>query len=129
LAGGAASFPPIEFVSRVPADVSAAAEAFVRINDTRIDVVTSSPLFTRLQRVADRCGDLTAARKLASVLVHEELHVRHAADEAAAYAAQLTTLASLGAGPGSPLYSEVHRSMMYTLSRPRAKLERIMVVR
>ena len=49
---------------------------------------------------------------IASVLVHEEWHVRHGGDEAGAYAAQQTTLIRLNAGPGTPLYHEVTRAML-----------------
>ena len=123
------SFPPIHFLNAAPADVSAEAEAFTRANDRHLYLVTSSRLFQRLQHDANRCGDLAAVRKLASVLVHEEAHVVRGADEREAYAAQLTTLASLGAGPGSPLYTEVGRSMRHTLARGRAEPVRIVVVR
>lgn len=123
------SFPPIRFVSHLPADVSAAAEAFVRVNDSRIYVVTSSPLFQRLQRAADRCGELAALRKLASVLVHEEWHVVHKASESDAYAAQLTALTAMGSGPGTPLYSEVRRAMRHTLAKRRPEPVRVMVMR
>jgi hypothetical protein len=64
-------------------------------------------------------------RKIASVLVHEEWHVRHGSDEAGAYAAQLTTLASLDAGPGSRLYHEVVRSMQATIRRSRETAPRL----
>jgi len=123
------SFPPIHFLNVAPADVSADAEAFTRVNGRHLYLVTSSRLFQRLQRDANRCGDLAAVRKLASVLVHEEAHVVRGANEREAYAAQLTTLASLGAGPGSALYTEVSRSMRYTSARGRAEPVRIMVVR
>jgi hypothetical protein len=123
------SFPPIRFVTSVPADASAVAEAFVRVNDTQIYLVTSSPLFQRLQRASDRCGDLTALRKLASVLVHEERHVVHHASERDAYAAQLTALTALGSGPGTPLYSEVVRAMRHTLGKRRPEPVRMMVMR
>jgi len=123
------SFPQIHFVNEVPSDASAEAEAFTRINDRHIYLVTSSPLFQRLQRRADPCGDLNAVRKLASVLVHEDAHVSRAAGESEAYAAQLTTLTSLGAGPGTPVYSEVHRAMRHALARRRPEPVRILVVR
>jgi len=123
------SFPPIHFLHVVPADVSAEAEAFTRINDRRIYLVTSSQLFQQLQRDANRCGDLTSVRKLASVLVHEEAHVVRGASERDAYAAQLTTLAWLGAGPGTPLYAEVGRSMRRTLARGRPEPVRMVAVR
>ena len=56
---------------------------------------------------------------IASVLVHEEWHVRYGGDEAGAYAAQLLTLIALNAGPGNPLYDEVTRSMLVTIRRSR----------
>jgi hypothetical protein len=43
--------------------------------------------------------------------------VRHGSSEAGAYAAQLSTLVALDAGPGNPVYSEVTRSMQATLRR------------
>ena len=69
-----------------------------------------------------------AARKLASVLVHEETHVKQGADEKSAYAAQLTTLTALGAGIGSPPYQEVVRAMRLTLALRRSAPERVMVI-
>ena len=123
------SFPPIHFLNVAPADVSVEAEAFTRVNDPHLYLVTSSRLFQRLQQDANRCGNLAAVRKLASVLVHEEAHVVRGASEREAYAAQLTALAALGAGPGSALYAEVGRSMRYTLARGRAEPVRMVVVR
>jgi hypothetical protein len=125
----AESFPPIHFVEVAPSDVSTQAEAFVRVNDTHIYIITTSAHFQRLQRSRERCGDLEAARKLASVLVHEEVHARSESDEASAYAAQLTTLSALGAGVGTPLYSDVSRSMRRALARPRADLARVVIIR
>lgn len=113
------SFPPIHFVSTLPADVSAEAEAFTRMNDRHIYLLTTTPLFQRLQRGANLCGDLAAVRQLASVLVHEEAHVVRGASESEAYAAQLNALAALGAGPGNAQYSQVGRSMRLALSRAR----------
>jgi hypothetical protein len=112
LSRNASSFPPIEFVSVRPPHVSADADAYVQANDARIYLMTSSPAFRRARRALDKCGDLQAIRKIASVLIHEEWHVRHGSDEAGAYAAQLTTLSYLNAGPGNPLYYEVTRSML-----------------
>ncbi len=73
-------------------------------------VSTCLPVFQTVQHSRDKCGDFNAARKLASILVHEEWHVRNGPDEEGAYAAQLTTLMRLGAGPGNPVYGEVARS-------------------
>jgi hypothetical protein len=64
----------------------------------------------RARRATHRCGPLQALRKIASVVVHEEWHVRHPGDEEGAYAAQLNALAELGVGPGNPLYLDVWRA-------------------
>ena len=109
------SFPPIAFVHWPPAEVSRGAEAYVREGVYRIYLVTSSDLFVRARAARDRCGDRQALRKLASVLVHEEWHVRYGSDEAGAYAAQLTTLRALGAG-SDPVVGEVRRSMRAVLA-------------
>ena len=101
----------------------------MRVNDPHIYVITASASFRRLQHAQDRCGDLDAARKIASVLVHEEVHLKHKSDEADAYAAQLTTLNSLGAGAGTRLYSEIKRSMQHVLAQPRTDALPVMVVR
>lgn len=129
LGRSAASLPPVEFVAIPPADVSAAAEAFVRVNDPHIYVVTASPLFKRLQMASSKCGDLNAVRKLASVLIHEEAHIVHHADEVDAYAAQLTILTALGANPGTPVYTEVASAMRYARAQRRPPPVRVMVVR
>jgi hypothetical protein len=117
LGRSSASFPPIEFVDVRPADVSVHAEAFVRIGEPRIYLITSAEHFKRAKRSPYKCGEIQSLRKLASVLIHEEWHIRRGADEAGAYAAQLTTLASLSAGPGNPLYAEVTRAMRQALAR------------
>jgi len=109
------SFPPITFVKAPPLGVSSHAEAFVRTEERRIYVITSSRMFQQAQSADFRCGELQALRKLASVLVHEEWHVKHGRDEAGAYAAQLITLAYLGSGPGSPAYYAVSQSKSVVL--------------
>jgi len=122
----AGSFPPIEFVEAHPSYVSANADAYVPLGHSRIYLITTSPAFVRARRAVYKCGQVNALRKIASVLVHEEWHVRHGRDEGGAYAAQLSTLISLDAGPGNPVYYEVTRSMQATLRRARetARLSR-----
>jgi hypothetical protein len=122
------SFPPITLIHTAPVDVSPQAEAYVRVNDDRIYVLTTSPTFRRLQTADDECGDLQAARKLASVLIHEEMHIRNHADEKTAYSAQLTALTAMGAGLGSPPYQEVHRAMRAALAKRPKLPERMMVI-
>src|SRR5688500_4092068 len=85
----AATFPPIVLIETRPADVSAAAEAFVRRNPDTIYVLTSSFTFR-----AARADDRGALQKLASILVHEEWHLKLGPYERRAYEAQLTTLLS-----------------------------------
>jgi hypothetical protein len=99
--------------------VSANADAYVPLGQARIYLITTSPAFSRARRAVYKCGDLNALRKIASVLVHEEWHVRHGSDEAGAYAAQLSTLTSLAAGPGNPVYYEVTKSMQAAIRRSR----------
>jgi hypothetical protein len=114
------TFPPIEFIRTAPADASPGVEAYVGPTDRKIYVVTTSDTFHRLLQTQNRCGDIMAARKLASVLIHEEAHIRQGASEQSAYQAQLLTLTALGAGVGSPPYMEVIRAMRYTLKRQQA---------
>ena len=111
----AESLPPVTFVNAPPAGVSRDAEAFVRTEERRIYVITSSRMFRQAQNATFRCGELQALRKLASVLVHEEWHVKNGGDEAGAYAAQLVTLAYLGSGPGNPTYYAVSQSRSLVL--------------
>jgi hypothetical protein len=111
------ALPPIEFVQTPPADVSARAEAFVRTGDRRIFLVTSTSVFRRAQQAPQCLSSIGPMRKLASVIVHEEWHLNHGSDERAAYAAQLTALASMGAGPNSAVYHDVKRAMLAVSSR------------
>jgi hypothetical protein len=118
------SFPPIELVTTRPVDVSTNADGYVRSGEARIYVVAVTAAFSRARGAAYKCGDLPAIRKIASVLIHEEWHVRHGSDETGAYLAQLTTLASLDAGPGNPLYAEVLRSLQATTRAGRLRMSK-----
>ncbi len=110
LGRGAATFPPITLLSEPPPDVSPLGEAFTVTGDQTIFVLTSSETFRTIQRSTNRCGTVNAVRKLASILVHEEAHVRRGSGEHEAYDAQLATLARLGAGPGTAIYAGVVRA-------------------
>jgi len=99
--------PPIVLVDTRPAYASPTAEGWVLAHDRRIHLLTTSRAFQRAMRATDRCGDPQALKKIASVVVHEEWHVRNGPDESGAYEAQLTMLTALHAGPGSPLFTEV----------------------
>lgn len=122
----ASSFPPIELVERAHHGASIGAEAYVRREELRIYVVTDSETFREARVSQNRCGNTMAIRKIASVLIHEEVHLRQGAGEKTAYEAQLTTLTALGAGPGSTAYASVKRAMRYTLDQQRKAAGRLM---
>jgi hypothetical protein len=105
------NMPRIELVDTVPAEASSQAEAFVRTNDKTIYLVTSSPVFRTVLASRAECGDFIALKKIASIIAHEEWHIRHGTDERGAYQAQLTTLLRLGVTPDNSLYTSVVRSM------------------
>ena len=120
LGRSAGSFPSIELVATAPANASAGVEAYVGPRDKKIYLLTTSAAFRSLMASRTRCGDVMAARKIASVLIHEELHVRQNADERTAYEAQLLRLIMLGSGVGTPPYQEVFRAMQRTTNRRRS---------
>ena len=111
-------FPPIVLLDSRPAEASVNAEGFVRSGDPRIYLLTDAPSFERARRAKNRCGELQALRKIASVIVHEEWHVRHPGDERGAYNAQVMALLAVGAGLGNPLLWEVQSSMRAALRSP-----------
>jgi hypothetical protein len=106
--------PPIVLLDVRPADTSPTVEAFVRRNTNTIYLMTTSRVFEDARRY-----EFSALRKIASILVHEEWHLRHGPDERAAYQAQLMELMRLGESPGRPVYTSVVRSMMAVLKAQR----------
>ena len=117
LSRGEGSFPRIELIETAPPGVSPGAEGFVLAGGDRIYLITSTAAFRRARAATFRCGDQAALKKIASVVIHEEWHIRHGSDEAGAYAAQLMALTRLNAGPGTPAFQEVSRSMHAVLRR------------
>ena len=109
-----ASMPRIELIDVAPAEVSAGAEAFVQRDTGIIFLITSSSVF-RDARSREGCSASFAIRKLASILAHEEWHVRNGSDERGAYHHQLITLIQLGLPPGSGVYHAVQVSMLRVL--------------
>lgn len=119
--------PRIVLVDVPPVHASAQVEAYVRPNDNNIYVVTSSPLFRAVQSYRSECGEPLALKKLASVLIHEEWHVRHPGDdEREAYYAQLTALVQLGVQPGHFVYTSVMRSMQEVAKKRKQKPEMVL---
>ena len=98
------------------------------LRDTNtIYVITSSPVFQEARQVTHQCGYSDAMRKLASILAHEEWHVRHGPDEKSAYERQLFTLHRLGVGPGTVVYRNVQMAMITVLNaRKREKPDRVL---
>lgn len=119
LGRAAPTFPPIRVVEQRPPTASQNAEAFVTRADRTINLIASSPALVAAARSAasvPRCRDHAALALVASILIHEEWHLLHGADEGAAYEAQLTTLQALGYGRETPTYQRVLRAM-WTVAR------------
>lgn len=111
-------FHPINLVETAPRGASRNVEAFVTRNPDVIHIVTSAAMFQEVVRYRYECGPRAAVAKVASLLVHEEWHLQHGADEREAYSAQLTALAALGFDESSVLYGGVKRSMLARLAKP-----------
>jgi hypothetical protein len=111
----AASMPPIQVIENAPPYVTVGTEAFVDRSSGSIVVIASSNVVRDAADTRGRCGDLYAVKKLASVLIHEEWHILHGPDEAAAYRRQLVTLITLGISPDHKVYRNVQRSMIAVL--------------
>lgn len=100
--------PEIVMLDVRPPDVSRRAEAFVRRNPDTIYLLTDTNVFHDA-----RLGYQSALRKLASIIVHEEWHLRHGPDERGAYHAQLVELLRLGERADRPTYVGVQRAMLF----------------
>ena len=120
----ARSLPPIELLAAPPRVISPNAEAFVQRDPDRIYLITSAPSFRRALDARLPCSNTMAIRKLASILVHEQWHLQHGADERTAYEAQLTALLSFGVPPESIIYHEVVKSMLAVSKADRMKMAR-----
>jgi hypothetical protein len=118
-----ASFPTVEFIDKAPPGVSPQAQAYSKLTDGRIVLVTSTSAFEAARRTEHRCGNVEAIPEIAAVLAHEECHVRRGCDEVTAYDTQLTVLLFTGADQNSPLYHKVMRAKQAVVaaSRPSAK--------
>lgn len=111
-----ATFPRIEILDERPPYVSVGTEAFVRHSTNTIYLIASAPVMRDAAgHHKGDCGDLFAVKKLASILIHEEWHLKHGADEERAYERQLTALTELGAGPGTRVYRDVRLAMRHVL--------------
>jgi hypothetical protein len=126
----AASLPPIEIIDTAPPYVSVGTEAFVRQNTGTIYVIGSSVVVRDAAGSRGRCGATEAVKKLASILIHEEWHLKHPGDERGAYYRQLIALQQMGIAPGNNVYRDVQLSMQRVMQlRKRDKPELVLAER
>jgi hypothetical protein len=123
LGRSAASFPPVQFVEKVPTGISSQVAGYVLAGEGRIVVITSTDAFTRARQSKDRCNDLDALREVAGVLAHEEWHVRHGPDEEGAYDAQLIALLSAGAHEDSALFHKIKQAKLAVAAASRRRAD------
>ncbi len=116
-------FPPITLLAAAPAGLSIGTEGFVHRNPDTIYLITSTEVFRTAiaAQARGRCAGRQALQKIASIIVHEEWHLTQGGGEQAAYEAQLTALAVMGAGPGSAVHASVRRSMRAVLDAARRR--------
>jgi hypothetical protein len=120
LGRSASQFPPIILLDERPPDASSNAVAFVRRGENAIYLISSATAFQKAlesNRHKTECRNLDALRLVASIIIHEEWHLKNGSGERDAYFAQLNTLQQLGAGPGRWPYETVRRAMQSTLAR------------
>ena len=116
LSGTVRELPPIHLVDTLPIDANVGVEGFVRVDPPAIFLVTTTAAFRTARAAEYKCGHQMALRKIASIIVHERWHLMHGADERGAYQAQLMALVRMNAGPNTPLYQGVARSMRHVLN-------------
>ena len=112
-------FHPINLIEVAPPGASRNVEAFVTRNPDTIHILTSSVAFQEVARWRSGCAPRASVAKVASLLVHEEWHLRNGPDERGAYSAQLTALAAMGFDEQTSVYGGVKRSMLHRLQRPK----------
>jgi hypothetical protein len=119
LLGRSTTAVPVRFLARPPGGVSPNAEAFRVRNPDTIYLITSAEAFRSAQRGERERGYLAGCRKLASIVVHEEWHVKHGSDEQGAYLAQISALGAMHAE--SAVITGVRRAMVEVLKREKAQ--------
>ena len=125
-----AQFPSVQFVEKAPAGVSPLAAAYVNPGrDPHIVIITSTSAFLAARSASPVCHDVEAIREIAGVLVHEEWHERHGADEEGAYDAQLTALLSMGANDDDALFHKVKKAKLAVLAGARRASHAIKLAR
>jgi hypothetical protein len=115
----------IRFLNTPPPGVSRYAEGLLARNPPAIYLILSSRVFRDAQAV-ERCNESEPFRKLASIIAHEEWHLRNGPDEQGAYLQQLTILGALGAN--SATTSGVRKSMMAVVKEQKRMREPDIVI-
>jgi hypothetical protein len=118
----ASDFPPIVLIDTRPDDVTVTAEAFVRRGPDTIYLMTSTPIFREAQRGRD-----DALKKIASIVVHEEWHIKNGPDERRAYEAQLVALMRLGLTEGRPIFNQVRATMLAVLKAEKKRAQPVAI--
>jgi len=121
LLGRSSTAAPVRFIDRPPIEATRGVEAFVERDPPVIYLLTSTETFRQALHPRPGWSLRDACRKIASIIVHEEWHLRHGTDEQGAYYAQLTTLAALQAEP--PTIARVKQAMIEAVARQK-RLER-----
>jgi hypothetical protein len=111
-------FHPIKLVDAVAPGGSPTAEGFVTRGPDTINIVTTSAVFREAAKSPRPCKPRAAIAKIASVLVHEEWHLKHGPDERGAYQAQLTALHAMGFDEFSGVYFGVKKAMLSVIAKP-----------
>ena len=107
-------FYPIKLEDVTPPGVSRNAEAFATFDPPTIHILTSSAVFREAARAKQRCGSREAIAKIASIVVHEQWHLKNGVEEYGAYRAQLIALAMLGFPADTNVYHGVKLAMLHT---------------
>ena len=126
LGRSANQLPPIVILEQRPSEASVNAAAFVRSGDGTIYLIASSAPFRAALQAQDasrECRGLDALRLLASIIVHEEWHLKNGNDERGAYYAQMTELQRLGVSPDRWAYHSVRRALAATVKAEAQRLE------
>jgi hypothetical protein len=121
------SAPHIMFLNSPPPGVSWNAEAFVVRNPDTIYLITSSRVFRDAMSVHNKDENLDAFRKIASIIVHEEWHLKNGPDERGAYLAQLTRLYALRADPR--IITSVRLSMAAAVAAQKRRRPELLMAR
>jgi hypothetical protein len=120
LGRSAERFPRIRVLEERPAGISSNADDYAEAKARIVYLIAAAPSFRlarSTQSARSPCGNRRAVKVVASILVHEEWHLKHDANEKDAYLAQLTTLNQLRLGPGTPEYAAVQRTMLSVIGK------------